>query len=118
MFLIVNAIVKGIHTMKKTFREEIYSIARKIPKGKVATYGQLALLAGRPQAARAVGGFMRTNPDAPHTPCHRVVAKSGALTGYSLKKGIITKKQMLLEENVPFIGDKVDMKKALWTGVI
>lgn len=104
--------------MDTTFRDKIYQLARKIPRGKVATYGQLAALAGRPKAARAVGGFMRTNPDAPRTPCHRVVAKNGALTGYSMKWGVVTKKQMLLSEGTPFIGEKVDMKKALWTGVI
>ncbi|MCX6732054.1 MAG: MGMT family protein [Candidatus Roizmanbacteria bacterium] len=104
--------------MTTSFKEKIYKITRRIPKGKVATYGQLALLAGKPKAARAVGSFMRTNPDAPRTPCHRVVSKNGALTGYSMKKGIVTKKHMLLAEGVPFIGEKVDIKKALWTGVI
>ncbi|MCX6730914.1 MAG: MGMT family protein [Candidatus Roizmanbacteria bacterium] len=104
--------------MDTLFKEKIYKLTRRIPKGKVATYGQLALLAGKPKAARAVGGFMRTNPDAPRTPCHRVVAKNGALTGYSMKKGIITKKQILRAEGVPFRGERVDIKKALWAGVI
>lgn len=96
------------------FREKVYEFTRKIPKGKVATYGLLARLAGNPKAARAVGGFMRTNPDAPHTPCHRVVSKNGNLTGYSLGKGISTKKSMLEAEGVAFIGNRVNLKKALW----
>ncbi|MFH0773593.1 MAG: MGMT family protein [bacterium] len=104
--------------MKTSFREKVYKLTRKIPKGKVATYGQLAGLAGKPKAARAVGIFMRTNPDAPHTPCHRVVAKDGSLAGYSLGKGISTKKQLLKQEGVLFIGKKVNMKKALWVGVV
>lgn len=51
------------------FRETIYTLTRKIPKGKVATYGQLAKLAGNLNAARAVGVCMKANPDAPNTPC-------------------------------------------------
>lgn len=89
-----------------------------IPKGKVATYGQLAYLAGKPHAARAVGVFMRKNPDAPNTPCHRVVSKDGSLTGYSMGKGIVTKKYMLEKEGVPFIGNKVDMTQALWEDMV
>ena len=101
-----------------SFKEKIYEFTRKIPKGKVATYGQLARLAGKPRATRAVGGFMRTNPDAPRTPCHRVVAKDGSLTGYSLGEGITTKKDMLEKEGVPFIRNKVSLKKALWDGIV
>lgn len=92
-----------------SFKQTVYELTRSIPKGKVATYGQLARLAGRPKAARAVGGFMRTNPDAPHTPCHRVVASNGALTGYSGKGKIPQKKLMLMEEGVIFKKDKVDL---------
>ncbi len=100
--------------MKNTFKEKIYTLTRAIPKGKVATYGQLARLAGKPKAARAVGGFMRTNPDAPHTPCHRVVAFDGKLAGYSMGKGVITKRAMLEKEGVLFVGTKVDLTKSQW----
>ncbi len=96
------------------FKEEVYEITKKIPKGKVATYGQIALLAGNSRAARAVGMCMRTNPNAPHTPCHRVVASNGSLTGYSAGEGVKTKKEMLLKEGVFFIGDKVDLSKSRW----
>lgn len=99
-----------------TFKDRIYTLARQIPKGKVATYGQLAALAGNPGAARAVGGAMRTNPDIPATPCHRVVASNGALTGYSAGKGVSSKKKMLLQEGVSFKGDKVDLATSLWSG--
>jgi O-6-methylguanine DNA methyltransferase len=98
----------------KIFKDKIYELTRQIPKGKVSTYGQLARLAGRPKAARAVGYFMRTNPDAPHTPCHRVVSSDGSLRGYSGGKGISTKKEMLLAEGVTFTGDKVDLRSSLW----
>jgi O-6-methylguanine DNA methyltransferase len=96
--------------MQASFKDTVYKFTRKIPKGKVATYGQLAKLAGNPKAGRAVGMFMRTNPDSPHTPCHRVVASDGSLTGYSRKGGIKTKKQILISEGVKFKNDKVDLK--------
>jgi len=97
-----------------TFREQTYQLIRHIPKGKVATYGQVAKLVGSPKAARAVGLSMKTNPDAPRTPCHRVVATDGSLTGYSGGQGISTKKEMLLQEGVFFKGDKVDLSRSLW----
>jgi O-6-methylguanine DNA methyltransferase len=100
--------------MVASFKDKIYSISRKIPKGKVATYGQLAKLAGKPKASRAVGAFMRTNPDAPHTPCHRVVAADGSLTGYSGTGGIKKKKEMLIAEGVKFKREKVDLNASLW----
>ena len=100
--------------MQTSFRDKIYELARQIPKGKVATYGQLAELAGSPGAARAVGMCMKTNPDAPRTPCHRVVASNGKLVGYSAGEGIKTKKQMLLDEGVKFMGDKVNLKLSQW----
>ena len=100
--------------MKKTnFKETIYVLAKKIPKGKVATYGQLARLAGSPDAARAVGMCMKTNPNAPIVPCHRVVASNGALTGYSAG-GVHVKKKMLQDEGISFIGDRVDLGVSLW----
>jgi len=97
-----------------SFKEEVYVLIRKIPVGKVATYGQVAKLVGKPKAARAVGMCMRTNPDAPQTPCHRVVAADGSLTGYSAGNGVTTKKEMLLQEKVFFKGDKVDLTRSLW----
>jgi O-6-methylguanine DNA methyltransferase len=97
-----------------TFRELVYQETKKIPKGKVATYGQLARLVGRPKAARAVGIFMRTNPFAPIVPCHRVVAADGSLNGYFGLRKLPQKKQMLLKEGVVFAGEKVDLAKSLW----
>ncbi|HKC14349.1 MAG TPA: MGMT family protein [Patescibacteria group bacterium] len=98
----------------KSFKDKVYEVTRKIPKGKVATYGQVARLAGNSKAARAVGMFMKTNPDAPETPCHRVVASSGELTGYSGKGGLSGKRKMLLKEGVRFKGDIVDLSLSQW----
>ncbi len=98
----------------KTFKEKVYELCRQIPKGKVVTYGQLAKMAGHPGAARAVGMCMKTNEDAPHTPCHRVVASDGSLHGYSGKGGLTGKKKLLMEEGVEFVGEKVDLRQSRW----
>lgn len=97
-----------------SFRDKVYQLTRQIPKGKVATYGQLAKLAGNPKAGRAVGAFMRMNQDAPHTPCHRVVAADGSLTGYSAIGGIKKKKEMLITEGVSFRKEKADLVTSQW----
>jgi O-6-methylguanine DNA methyltransferase len=103
--------------MIASFRDKVYELTRQIPKGKVATYGQLAKLAGNPKAGRAVGVFIRVNQDAPHTPCHRVVASDGSLTGYSSRGGISKKKEMLIAEGISFSGVKVDLGVSLWNHV-
>lgn len=99
---------------KLSFREQVYQCIRQIPPGKVMTYGQVAAAVGSPQAARAVGMCMKTNPDAPRTPCHRVVAADGKLTGYSAAGGVAQKKALLLLEGVQFHHDRVDMSQSLW----
>jgi len=63
------------------FRQRVLAVVRRIPPGKVATYGDIAELAGRPRAARAVGHVMKGCGDA-GTPCHRVIGAGGALGGY------------------------------------
>lgn len=100
--------------MNNLFKNNVYKICSAIPKGKVATYGQIAKLAGKPKASRAVGVFMKNNPDAPIVPCHRVVASDGSLTGYSGAGGIIQKKKMLIEEGVVFKNNKVDVAVSQW----
>lgn len=64
-----------------SFRARVIAVVRRIPPGCVATYGDVAELAGRPRAWRAVGNIMRDCHD-PGTPCHRVVGAAGALGGY------------------------------------
>ena len=96
------------------FRNRVATVVASIPKGKVATYGQVARLAGTPGAARAVGSCMRTNKDTKAVPCHRVVGHSGSLTGYAYGSGIDTKKQMLKKEGVVFKGNSVDLTVSGW----
>jgi methylated-DNA-[protein]-cysteine S-methyltransferase len=57
---------------------------------------------------------MKSNKSPEVIPCHRVVASSGALTGYAFGKGIATKKAMLIKEGVYFKGNKIDLKKSQW----
>lgn len=97
-----------------SFKEKIYALCKKIPRGKVATYGQLAAMAGSPHASRAVGLCMKTNPYAPIVPCHRVVSTEGKLTGYSAGEGIKTKKHMLQQEGVSFINERVNLLDSQW----
>lgn len=67
--------------MASSFRQRVLNVVRKIPPGRVATYGDIAALAGSPRAWRAVGTIMRENRD-PGMPCHRVIGAGGALGGY------------------------------------
>ncbi len=100
--------------MNKSFCDTVYEITKQIPKGKVATYGQIAALAGSPKAARAVGMCMKTNPHIPTIPCHRVVSSGGSLAGYSAGEGTKTKREILEREGVVFVGNKVNLAMSKW----
>jgi len=100
--------------MLATFKNRVYQVVAQIPKGKVATYGQIAKLAGKPKAARAVGVLMKHNPHAPKVPCHRVVGYNGQLVGYSGQGGIAKKRQLLVREGVILKKGKVVLAKSLW----
>ena len=67
--------------MATPFQRRVIAVVRRIPPGRVATYGDIARLAGAPRAARAVGTVMRDCHD-PSVPCHRVIGAGGALGGY------------------------------------
>jgi O-6-methylguanine DNA methyltransferase len=66
----------------RRFRTQVLAAVRRIPAGRVATYGDVAALAGAPRAARAVGNILRGCQD-PGTPCHRVIGAGGRLGGWS-----------------------------------
>ncbi len=102
--------------MKDKFTERVYKEVKKIPKGKVATYGQIATLSGNKTAARAVGMCMRNNKDTALIPCHRVVGSTGALVGYAYGNGVSTKEALLRAEGVVFSGKRVDLAKSKWLG--
>ena len=98
----------------ETFTQQVYKVVQRIPAGKVATYGQVAQLAGSPGAARAVGTAMKHNPDMTVTPCHRVVGSDGSMHGYAFGDGVTTKEQMLKREGVSFTGGKVELAVSGW----
>ena len=78
------------------FQDKIREVVRKIPKGKVMTYKEVAYAAGKPAAARAVANTMAHNYD-PTVPCHRVIRSDGALGGYN-RGGTDQKRSMLRSE--------------------
>ena len=86
------------------FTSRVLAVVRRIPYGRVATYGEVAALAGRPGAARAVGTIMRTC-GRPDVPCHRVIAAGGRLGGYGGSE--VLKRQLLMSEGVIFHGNRV-----------
>jgi O-6-methylguanine DNA methyltransferase len=86
------------------FSAAVLSVVRRIPPGRVATYGDVAELAGRPRAARAVGNIMR-ECRARDVPCHRVVGAGGALGGYG--GNIELKRSLLRAEGVVAVGRRI-----------
>jgi len=89
----------------KNFFDQVYEVVRKIPKGEVMTYGQVAQVLGT-RDARRVGQALHANQDK-NTPCHRVVFKDGSLAPNYAFGGAIEQKKKLQDENVKFVGDKV-----------
>jgi len=90
------------NTKQQTFSEKVYDLVRKIPKGKISTYKDIAIKLNT-TAYRAVGQALRSNPYAPKVPCHRVVAKNGNIGGFmgDTNGASITKKiKMLGSEGV------------------
>lgn len=82
-----------------TFRDSVFAVVRKIPKGQVMTYQQVAKLAGSPRAYRAVGNILTTNHN-PEIPCHRVIRGDGNIGGYN--GGPERKRALLKAEGVVF----------------
>lgn len=97
------------------FDERIYKLALLIPKGKVASYGQLAAMAGRPQNSRAAGRAMKNAPADSDIPCHRVVNQSGDIAPSHVFESRKHQRAMLEAEGVVFKANgKIDMKKSQW----
>ena len=92
--------------------EKIYEVVKTIPKGKVMSYGQVAMLAGNPRWSRVVGYALHSNPNPSEIPCHRVVMKDGSVSeGYAFG-GAEAQRKRLEGEGVCFKSNgKVDMKR-------
>ena len=93
--------------------EKIYEQVKKIPKGKVASYGQIALMAGNPRWSRVVGYALHSNPEPSIIPCHRVVTKDGKLSKSFAFGGENVQRDLLINEGVAFLNDDtVDLEKS------
>ena len=96
----------------RSFSKEVYQLTKTIPRGKVATYGQIAKKLGKPKAARAVGNALHRNPDPKMIPCHRVVNREGRLAPGFGFGGPIEQRKRLLKEGVKLKDKKhVDLEK-------
>lgn len=91
--------------------KRIYEAVKKIPKGHVATYGQIAEMAGNPRMSRAVGNALHKNPDPLHIPCFRVVNSKGELAGAFAFGGGKAQEELLRADGVEVVDGKVDLKK-------
>ena len=94
--------------------KRIYEAVKKIPKGCVATYAQVAEAAGDKKMARAVGNALHKNPDPSSIPCHRVVNAKGELAGNYAFGGVWKQAEILESEGVEVIDGRVDLEKFRW----
>ena len=93
----------------------VYEIVRRIPYGKVATYGQIAAMIGNPRASRAVGYALHVNPEPGVIPCHRVVNRFGGLSRAFAFGGAEAHAMLLQREGVEVRTDlTVDLRRYLW----
>lgn len=95
----------------------IYEQVKKIPRGKVATYGQIAMLAGNPRWARVVGYALHSNPDPDIIPCYRVVNREGKLSEAFVFGGINVQAELLEADGIIVRDNTVDLEKYLWNGL-
>lgn len=97
------------------FNDAVYELVRQIPEGRVASYGQIARLAGRPRNARFVGFALHVNPEPGVIPCHRVVFQDGSLAPGFAFGGEDEQRRLLQAEGIEFLPDgRVDMERFRW----
>jgi len=94
--------------------QRIYDVVKQIPKGKVASYGQVARLAGDKNMARAVGNALHKNPNPDSIPCYRVVNAKGELAGAFAFGGENAQAKLLMQDGIEVVDGKVDMRKYAW----
>lgn len=97
-----------------SFFERVITTIRKIPRGKVATYGQIAALAGKPRAARQVAWILHSSSDKHRLPWHRVINRNGKISlpkygGYEVQRALLVKEKIVFDEN-----DRIDSAKFQW----
>ena len=97
-----------------TFRAAVYRLVRRVPRGAVVTYGQVAVMLGAPRSARAVGGAMRRCPD--DVPWHRVVNAHGGISRRRRMGSVLTQRIRLEQEGVPMRRGRVALDRCRWDG--
>ena len=94
--------------------DKIYEVVKQIPRGNVASYGQVAALAGNRRWSRVVGYALHANPDPEHIPCHRVVTKDGCVSPAFAFGGANQQIELLQAEGVEFENGRVKMEEYQW----
>ncbi len=101
--------------MEKGFFEKVYELVKKIPEGRVLTYGMVAQMLGYPRKARIVGWALHSNPYKGIVPCHRVVDRNGNLSGGFAFGGPCVQRRLLENEGIVFKSDgSIDLGIYLW----
>jgi methylated-DNA-protein-cysteine methyltransferase related protein len=104
--------------MSASFDRDVYTLVRRIPRGRTVTYGEVAAMLGRPRAARAVGGAMRRCPA--DVPWHRVLNAAGRISRRKRAASMLTQRMLLEREGVTMRRGRVDLARHAWdaaTGV-
>jgi len=94
-----------------TFQKKVLELTKKIPKGKIATYGLLAKVLGNRYLSRAVGNALNKNPFPIIIPCHRIIQSNGFIGGFA--KGIEAKIKLLKDENIIIKNNIIDLNQYL-----
>ena len=97
--------------------QKIYEQVKRIPRGTVATYGQIAMLAGNPRWSRVVGYALHANPDPESIPCYRVVDRMGRLSEAFVFGGVNRQAELLRADGIEVTANTVDLDRYLWNGL-
>lgn len=92
----------------------VYEVVCTIPKGSIATYGQIAHYLGMPKSAKIVGYALHVNPEPGIIPCHRVVNRRGECSGSFAFGGAFVQAELLMAEGVKVVNNKVDLNVYAW----
>lgn len=98
-----ESVYRGAVTrMSSDFFATVYECVKKVPRGKVASYGTIAAMAGKPRASRAVGWALHVNPDPQNVPCYRIVTKDGCVSRAFAFGGENVQRELLKADGVEF----------------
>ncbi len=101
--------------MPSTLHEKIYAVVRRVPRGRVATYGQVAMMAGFPRHARHVGFALRALPERSKVPWHRILNSRGEVSPRAVPSFDEIQRQLLEEEGIEFSpAGRIDLERYRW----